>query len=150
MIPILIQYGVLNFYCVRMCNDDSGTLILEDVAASLGTLWSCAMPSVVFTYLSTSAMHSTSAVGLVANTQLRLVANSPFRKELFSWMMLELMLEFGVWQATNRWAAGIRGNSWLSSIPNQKARLTQTEVFYSFYFSHVFDWVSCVPWLILR
>ena len=102
MLPILLQSLVLHFTCVRICNDDSGSVILEDVAASLGTLSSGAMPSVVFPSLSTSAMASTSAGGLVANSPLRLVANAPLRKELlfFSWKMLELMLEFGVWRAT--------------------------------------------------
>ena len=148
MLPILVQSLVLHFSYVRICDDDSGSVILEDVAASLGTLSSGAVPSVVFPSLSVSAMASTSSGELVANGPHRLVANDPLRKELFSWKMLEFMLEFEVRRATKRWAAGIQSNCWLSSptlIPDQKARPTQTPVFHSLAFLHVFDRVYCVP-----
>ena len=137
MLPILLQSLVLHFTCVRICNDDSGSVILEDVAASLGTLSSGAMNSVVFNYPFISAMASNSADGLVSNALIGLVTNSPLRKELLFFLMEDVGNDFGIWS--------LAGDKTMGGGSMRRLFIVDpSEVFHSLAFLHVFDRVSCV------
>ena len=83
MLSILLQALVLHITSFGICNDDSSSIILEDVDASFS--------------LSTSAMASNSACGLVANAPILLVASAPLRKERLFFFMEDVGNEFGIW-----------------------------------------------------